>query len=250
MGGFSFVDIYATKGLEYLIVIGFLATFVLFCRYLALRNGETAEASHPAEFIEWFRVPGEFLYHQGHGWAKAGNEGVVTVGLDDFAQKLVGKVDFIDLPSVGSRLAQGEKGWVLRAGAQAIPMLSPLDGEVVAVNEEAARSPEIVNEDPFGKGWLLKVRPARLAANRTNLLKGRLARKWTEEALHGLRHTMGGNLGPLHQDGGTTLPVHQKEGAAVLGIARAMYGEGWATKVREQFLTEGTAGGPSISPTS
>jgi len=241
MEGFSFVDIYATKGIEYLIVIGFLATFVFFCRYVALRGGESREAGRTAEFVEWFRVPGEFLFHQGHGWAKAGNEGVVSVGLDDFAQKLVGKVDSIDLPPVGSRLAQGEKGWVLRAGAQAIPMLSPLDGEVVAVNEEAARSPGIVNEDPFGKGWLLKIRPARLAANRTNLLKGRLARRWTEEALHGLRHTMGGNLGPLYQDGGTTLPVYQDGGVAVVGIARAMYGEGWETKVREQFLTNGTA---------
>jgi len=163
----------------------------------------------------------------------------VSVGLDDFAQKLVGKVDSIDLPSVGSRLIQGEKGWVLRAGDQAIPMLSPLDGEVVAVNEEAARSPEIVHEDPYGKGWLLKVRPARLAANRTNLLTGRLAKKWTDEALYGLRYTMGGNLGPLYQDGGTTLVVYQHGGAATTISARAMYGEDWATKVRELFFTEG-----------
>src|SRR4030065_434149 len=77
----------------------------------------------------------------GYGRVKAGNEGVVTVGLDDFAQKLVGKVDFIDLPSVGSRLAQGEKGWVLRAGAQAIPMLSPLDGGGGGGDGGTARSP-------------------------------------------------------------------------------------------------------------
>jgi glycine cleavage system H protein len=239
MGGFSFVDIYATKGIEYLIVIGFLALFVCFCWYIALRGGEPEEEP-TADFVERFRVPGEFLFHQGHGWAKAGNDSVVSVGLDDFAQKLVGKVDMIDLPPVGSRLAQGEKGWVLRAGAQAIPMLSPLDGEVVAVNEEASRSPEIVQEDPYGKGWLLKVRPERLAANRTNLLTGSLAQRWTEEALHGLRHTMGGNLGPLYQDGGTTLVVYQHGGAATTVSARAMYGEDWATKVREQFFTEGT----------
>jgi glycine cleavage system H protein len=239
MGGFSFVDIYATKGIEYLIVIGFLASFMFFCSYLALRSGETEEESPATEFVEKFRVPGEFLFHQGHGWAKSGNDGVVSVGLDDFAQKLVGKVDSIDLPPLGSMLAQGEKGWVLRAGDQAIPMLSPLDGEVMAVNEEAAHSPEIVHEDPYGKGWLLKVRPARLAANRTNLLTGPLAKRWMDEALHGLRHTMGGNLGPLYQDGGTTLVVYQHGGAATTISARAMYGEDWATKVREQFLTEG-----------
>jgi glycine cleavage system H protein len=239
MGGFSFVDIYATKGIEYLIVIGFLALFVCFCWYIAIRGGESGKERLAPEFVERFRVPREFLFHQGHGWANAGNDGVVSVGLDDFAQKLVGKVDSIVLPSVGSRLAQGEKGWVLRAGAHAIPMLSPLDGEVVAVNAEAARSPEIVHEDPYGKGWLLKVRPARLAANRTNLLAGHLAQRWMEEALDGLRHTMGGNLGPLYQDGGTTLVVYQHGGAATTISARAMYGEDWATKVREQFLTEG-----------
>lgn len=239
MEGFSFVDIYATKGIEYLIVIGFLASFVFFCRYVALRTVERAGAERrPAEFVEWFRVPGEFQFHQGHGWVRAGSEGVATVGLDDFAQKLVGRVDSIDLPPVGSRVAQGEKGWELRIGSRSIPMLCPLDGEVVAVNEEAARSPEIVNEDPFGKGWLLKVRPDRLAANRTNLFRGRLARRWMEETLHGLRITMGEGLGPLYQDGGTTLPVHQDGGAPVQGIARALYGTDWEPKVREHFLTD------------
>lgn len=241
MEGFSFVDIYATKGIEYLIVIGFLATFVFFCRYLALRNEEPGSRSGPVEFVEWFRVPGDFHFHQGHGWVKTGEDNVARLGIDDFAQKLVGKVDSIDLPPVGSRLSQGEKGWVLTADSRAIPMLSPIDGEVIARNEEAVRSPEIVNEDPFGKGWLLKVRPVRLAANRTGLLSGRLARRWTEEALHGLRLTMGGSLGPLYQDGGSTLPLHQDGGSPVAGIARALYGEDWVKKVKEHFHTDGTA---------
>jgi glycine cleavage system H lipoate-binding protein len=235
MEGFSFVDIYATKGIEYLIVIGFLATFVFFCRYLVLRTGESGEGSTPSEVVEWFRVPGELHFHQGHSWAMEGRDGVASVGLDDFAQKLVGRVESVDLPPVGSRLAQGEKGWILRVGSRGIPMLSPLDGEVVAINEEAVRSPEIVNEDPFGKGWLLKVRP------RTNLLSGRLAMRWTEETLHGLRLTMGGSLGPLYQDGGTTLPVHQDGGTPVTGIARALYGEEWEAKVKEHFLTDSVA---------
>ena len=236
---FHFVDIYATKGIEYLIVIGFLATFVFFCRYLVIRGEEARPERRVPEFVEWFRVPGGLSYHQGHGWAKAGDDGTASVGLDDFAQKLVGRVESLELPPVGSRLAQGEKGWVLHADSRAIPMLSPLDGEVVAVNDEALRSPEIINEDPFGKGWLLKIRPDRLAANRTNLLSGRLARKWTEEALHGLRHAMGGSLGPLYQDGGTTLPAYQNGGAAVAGIARALYGEDWDVQVKEYFLTKG-----------
>ncbi len=241
MEGFRFVDIYATKGIEYLIIIGFLATFVFFCRYLSLRTKEPGPARGSVEHVEWFRVPGEFHFHQGHGWVKTGEENVARVGIDDFAQKLVGRVYAIDLPPVGSRLSQGEKGWVLTADSRTIPMLSPIDGEIVAVNKEALRSPEIVNEDPFGKGWLLMVRPERLAANRTGLLSGRLARRWMEETLHGLRLTMGGNLGPLYQDGGSTLPVHQDGGSPVRGIARALYGEDWVRKVSEHFHTDGMA---------
>jgi len=232
---FRYVDIYATKGIEYLIVIGFLASFVFFCRYLALRGGEPGGGRLRSEVVEWFRVPGGIHFHQGHGWVKAGADGTASVGLDDFAQKLVGRVESLELPPVGSRLTQGEKGWVLHADSRAIPMLSPLDGEVVAVNDDALRSPEIVNEDPFGKGWLLKVRPERLAANRTNLLSGRLARRWTEEALHGLRLTMGGNLGPLYQDGG--LPI-QDGGVPVAGIARALAGDQREELLRRLFLTE------------
>jgi glycine cleavage system H protein len=241
MEGFSFVDIYATKGIEYLIVIGFLATFVFFCRYLVLRTGISGAEGGSAELVEWFRVPGEYHFHQGHSWAKEGRDGVASVGLDDFAQKLVGKMESVDLPPIGSRLVQGEKGWILRVDSRDIPMLSPLDGEVVAINEEAVRSPEIVNEDPFGKGWLLKIRPDRFAANRTSLLSGRLAMRWTEEVLHGLRVTMGGSLGPVSQDGGTTLPVHQDGGTPVTGIAPALYGEEWEAKVKEHFLTDSIA---------
>ena len=103
-------------------------------------------------------------------------ERLVKVGLDDFAQKLIGKVDAIDLPAVGSRLTQGDKGWSLMVDSAEIPMLSPVDGEVVAVNQEVLRSPEILSRDPYGAGWLLKVKSDRLAADTRNLLSGKMAR--------------------------------------------------------------------------
>jgi glycine cleavage system H protein len=231
---FRYVDIYATKGIEYLIVIGFLAMFVFFCRYLAAGSGEAGGGRHP-EIVEWFRVPEGLHFHQGHSWMKDENGSTVRVGIDDFAQKLVGKVDAVDLPEPGTWLAQGEEGWALRAHAAEIPMLSPVDGEVVAVNPAVLRSPELANRDPFGDGWLLKIRPSRLASNRKNLLSGNLARRWVEAALHELRVRSGGGLGALYQDGG--LPI-QDGGMPVSGIARALDGEHWEAIVRRHFLTE------------
>lgn len=231
---FRYVDIYATKGIEYLIVIGFLAMFVFFCRYLSARTGETAGPRNP-EVIEWFRVPEGLHFHRGHSWMKEEDGAVVRIGLDDFAQKLVGTLTSIDLPRAGTWLAQGEKGWTLRVDSTPVPMLSPVDGEIVSVNPGVLLSPERANRDPYGDGWLLTVRPSRLASNRTNLLSGNLARRWIEEALHGLRVHSGRALGALYQDGG--LPI-QDGGLPVTGIARALDGEHWEELVRRHFLTE------------
>ncbi|MBP2689932.1 MAG: glycine cleavage H-protein [Deltaproteobacteria bacterium] len=150
MEGIRFIDIYATKGIEYLIVISFLAAFVLFCRYMYRPREEGTAAKVAPSSVTRFRVPEGLFYHQGHGWLRPEPGSVGVVGLDDFAQKLIGKIDAVELPPVGSRLAQGDRGWSLVVDAVPIPMLSPVAGEVVEVNPEVLRSPEILREDPYG----------------------------------------------------------------------------------------------------
>ncbi|MCX6544794.1 MAG: glycine cleavage system protein H [Acidobacteria bacterium] len=228
MEGVRFIDIYATKGIEYLIVISFLAAFVLFCRYIDQPSQERAVPRAAPEHVTRFRVPAGLFYHQGHGWLRPEPSSIGVVGLDDFAQKLVGKVDAIELPAVGSRLAQGEMGWSLMVDSVHIPMLSPVAGEVVEVNREVLQCPEIVHQDPYGKGWLLKVKPSSVASNTRNLLSGKLARIWMEDALDKLCPLDGGSLGPLLQDGG--LPLS--------GMARIIDPEHWDTLARTHLLTD------------
>ncbi|MBI5419917.1 MAG: glycine cleavage system protein H [Deltaproteobacteria bacterium] len=229
MEGIRFIDIYATKGIEYLIVIAFLAAFVLFCRYL-YRPRETAAGTRIApENITRFRVPEGLFYHQGHSWLRPEPGSIGVVGLDDFAQKLVGRMDSIELPGVGFRMAQGDKAWDLIVDSVYLPMLSPVDGEVVAVNQEVLRSPDILRQDPYGKGWLLKVKSDRIAADTRNLLSGKLARAWMENALDKLQPINPENLGPVMADGG--LPIE--------GIARAIGGDKWDEVARTHLLTDG-----------
>jgi glycine cleavage system H lipoate-binding protein len=237
MEGFSYVDIFATKGIEYIIVMVFLAGFVYFSRYLAHRAPVPGTApARPASFVEYFRVPDGYLFHQGHTWMKPEDDRLVSVGMDDFAQKLVGKVDAVRLPDPGSQLTQGEKGWTLTVDSRIVPMISPVDGEVVAVNREAIRNPDLLRQDPFGRGWLLKVKAARIASNRRNLLSEQMARRWMSNVLERLRGDMGKaaaregpSLGTVYQDGGT--PIH--------GIARALAGERWEEMAKGYFLTDG-----------
>jgi glycine cleavage system H lipoate-binding protein len=234
MEGFSLVDIYSTKGIEYLIAAVFFFGFLALQRYIltsAPGRGKTqgALSGLPA----WFRVPEGYGFHQGHTWMKVDlmspdRQRLVKVGLDDFAQKLLGKVDAVELPAVGSRLTQGDKGWSLTIDSKSIPMLSPVDGEVVAVNPEVLRFPGILSRDPYGAGWLLKVKSDRIAADTRNLLSGKVARAWMEtslENLHPIRHEA---LGPVLQDGG--LPVD--------GIARVLGGDQWADLAKTHLLTD------------
>ena len=234
MEGFSLVDIYSTKGIEYLIAAVFFFGFLALQRYiLTSAPGREKTPEWHAGLPAWFRVPEGYGFHQGHSWMKVDlispdRRRLVKVGLDDFAQKLIGKVDAVVLPAVGSRLTQGDKGWSLMVDSEAIPMLSPVDGEVVAVNEEVLRYPGILNRDPYGDGWLLKVKSDRIAADTRNLLSGKMARAWMEtslENLHPIRHEA---LGPVLQDGG--LPLD--------GIARILGGDQWADLAKTHLLTD------------
>ena len=228
MEGIRFIDIYATKGIEYLIVIAFLAVFVLFCRYL-YRPRVSAGARIAPESTARFRIPEGLFYHQGHSWLRPEPGSIGVVGMDDFAQKLIGRVDAVQLPPVGFRMAEGEEAWNLVVDSVPIPMLSPVDGEVVAVNQEVLRSPEILRQDPYGKGWLLKVKSGRIGAVTRNLLSGKLARAWMENSLERLQPVNPENLGPVLADGG----------APIEGIARALGGEEWVNLARTHLLTDG-----------
>jgi glycine cleavage system H lipoate-binding protein len=224
-------DLFATKGAEYLLVIGFLIALIVYWRFLARPVRSLTEVAPGREAVagpsRWFSLPRQLFYHPGHSWAFPGPDGLVTVGIDDFAQKLMGKATAVDLPQVGQQVEQGERGVGFCVHDGAIDLLSPVDGEVVALNEELTGSPDLVNEDPYGRGWLMKIRPTRLKPNLTSLLSERLATAWMETSEAALRHRIYGDLGIVMQDGGTP----------VTGIARSMSEDNWEEMVREFLLT-------------
>jgi len=229
MEGIRFIDIYATKGIEYLIVIAFLVAFAVFVHYLFRARASAARAPLPDRLTR-FRVPEGFFFHLGHGWLRPETATVGTIGADDFAQKLVGKVDAVQLPAVGTKLEQGAKAWSLVVDSDAIPMLSPVSGEVVEVNREVVRSPALLRDDPYGKGWLVRVRSPRLEVETHNLLRGKVARAWMEETLEEL-HAVPHTVGAVMQDGGLVVD----------GIAQALGGENWRVVAREYLHCDESA---------
>ena len=230
MEGFTYTDPFATKGIEYLLVIGFLLVLVPFWRFLRVpaRAGMEVVRRAMASVAQWFSIPEGLYYHQGHSWVIPQGAELVKVGVDDFAQRLVGNTNKISLPKIGSRIEQGDVGWKLGIDTKTIDMLSPVTGNVVAVNKDIVRNPTLINQDPYGKGWLMMVKPENQRSTVKNLLTGKLATAWMEKTADTLREQMGGELGVMYQDGG--LPVS--------GIAKALSPDGWDKMAREFLLTQ------------
>jgi glycine cleavage system H lipoate-binding protein len=178
--------------------------------------------------IEYLMAMGvKVYYHRGHSWVIPEGGDAVRVGIDDFSQKLVGKIDAIKCPPVGSRVTQGEKTWTLFVNSKSIDMVSPVDGEIIDVNERLLSSPDSIVKDPYGQSWLMKVQVPQLSANLKNLLFGGAARKWMEEVSENLRSRTEYAIGPVCQDGGVL----------VEGIARNLDRDRWDEIAREYFLT-------------
>lgn len=222
---------FATKGAEYLWVIAFLAALVAFSRALLGRVRPAPGLSYAPLAANapsrWFDLPGDVYYHPGHSWALPEGGDVVRIGMDDFAQKLLGRPSAVDLPEVGTRLEPGEQGCQIEVDERPFGLLVPVGGEVVARNEAVLRDPELINRDPYGQGWLIEVRGPRVGSGLRALLRGDLARAWLSASERALFERMPSEVGLVMQDGG--IPVS--------GIARALSPRDWERIAGEFLLT-------------
>lgn len=154
--------------------------------FLSASAGAPAVGSPPDVEVFGFPTPSDRLYHRGHTWVRPEPDGTVTVGLDAFAARLIGKPDQVILPDAGTWLVVNGTAWRVRKGKAEARILSPVDGEVVAQGEEAG-------------DWILRVRPAGELLDNRHLLKNGEIRPWIVREMERLQ-------GVLSRDpGGTSL---------------------------------------------
>lgn len=103
-------------------------------------------------------LPANLRYAASHEWVLDHQDGTVTVGITDHAQQALGDVVFVELPEVGQSLSKGKEFGVIESVKAASDLYSPVDGEVIEVNEALEDAPETVNEAPYEGGWIMKVR--------------------------------------------------------------------------------------------
>ena len=101
-------------------------------------------------------IPNDLLYTEEHEWVRLIDD-VATVGITDYAQQSLGDVTFVDLPQPGDSFAQGDTFGVVESVKAASDLFMPLSGEIIEINEDLEEAPELVNNDPYGRAWMIKV---------------------------------------------------------------------------------------------
>jgi glycine cleavage system H lipoate-binding protein len=199
-----------------ILVLATFAVFVCADYYLHHRRPQPVLAKEipmaardipaPLQLVGGYDLPANFAYHPGHAWALRESPKLVRVGLDDFAARLLGDIEQVELPARGRWLRQGEKGWYLIRRGHRFEMLSPIEGEVVEVNPRVVEDPSLLQKDPYGVGWLVAVNAPAANGNMKNLMRGRLAQHWMEESGQALRQHIDPHTGMHLQDGGRVIP--------------------------------------------
>ena len=105
------------------------------------------------------KVPHDLRFLKSHEWARLETDGTVTVGISDHAQQALGDLVFVEAPEAGRRVAAGEAIAVVESVKAASDVYSPVSGEIVAGNADLGSRPELINQDPYGAGWIMRIRP-------------------------------------------------------------------------------------------
>lgn len=144
------------------------------------------EAYHTGSFFEpmamvdisGFVLAADYYYHPCHTWARCEYGGLIRVGMDDFAWKLLGFLTELRLPEIGARIEAHFPGWTVRREEKIAPITSPVKGIVVARNYRAMKMPDEAKRDPYGEGWLLMIEPEKAVRSLDTLLDFSQAKAW------------------------------------------------------------------------
>lgn len=174
------------------------------------------------------QFPKDVYYHNGHAWVKLEEDNRVKVGLDDFTQQVMGDIEDIEIPPLGSQLNQGEVAWKVRQGKRKLGQLAPLGGTVVELNEELIKDPSLANRSPYEKGWVLKIQPKALKQEMPALMDSFQFRVAFDQLKAKLRSSFNNEaLGMVYGDGEVV----------VRGVAGKLEEGWWKILVNQLFHT-------------
>lgn len=133
--------------------------------------------------VREYEMPDELYYHEDHTWVEVQDDGNVRVGLNDWTQAAAGDITYIDLPFEGDDVEAGETCGKIQSSKWVGKLVAPISGEIVEVNEELENDATLINQSPYGDGWVMLIEPSELEDDLENLMQGDDAAEWLESEI-------------------------------------------------------------------
>ncbi len=196
MDGFSYNNIFETKGIEYIIIIAFLLMIIPFWviinRQVSLKSQIRNAIGTLSESL--LKIPKGLFFNKNHTWAHLGKSGVAEVGIDDFLLHVTGDVKFTGMKEPGSFIRKGEVIAVIDHNGKVLKIYSPISGRVEKINGLLTEDPSAVNEDPYERGWICKIKPERWIEETDTYYLADEALAWTKAELQRFKDFMAGSV--------------------------------------------------------
>jgi glycine cleavage system H protein len=197
MDGFSYTNIFETKGIEYLIIIAFL---VLIIPFWVLINRKSAIVSRIKSTVgvltaSVLRIPEGLYFNRNHTWAFLERNGLVKLGIDDFLLHVTGDLKLQAIYRDGDVIKKGDLIMMAESGEKVLRIYSPVSGTVAGINSMLAENSSELTEDPYNNGWVYKIRPSNWKAETSSLLIAEEAISWTRKELEKFRDFLAQSMG-------------------------------------------------------
>lgn len=128
--------------------------------------------------IEGYEMPEELYYHKEHAWARVEDDGRVKVGMNDFFQSAAGDINYVDLPFEGDEIEQDQTCGKLQSAKWIAKLDAPVAGVIAEVNSDLEDDATLINQDPYGRGWIAIIEPSNLEADLAKLYHGEKVAEW------------------------------------------------------------------------
>jgi len=185
MDGFSYTDIFATKGIEYLVVISFLLLLIPFWMILGKESVITTKVRKIFSSLSFnvLKIPQGLFYSKNHTWMFMEKSGVAKVGLDDLLLHLTGEVNCLFSKNDGEMIRKGDRFIELIQDGKLLRINSPVTGTIMGVNTTLSQNPALMINDPYGNGWIYRIKPSNWSADVQACFFAEQATQWSAKEL-------------------------------------------------------------------
>ncbi|MEI7983858.1 MAG: glycine cleavage system protein H [Bacteroidota bacterium] len=192
MDGFTYTNIFETKGIEYLAILAFFAILIPFWILLNKQVKITKQIQRMMGVLSSHvsKIPQGLFFSKNHTWTHLQQSGNATVGLDDLFLHITGAITFTHLRKPGENIQKGELLTEVDQQGKILKIFSPISGKIVATNSLLIENPQISSDDPYGKGWIYKIKPTNWIAETNSCYLAEDATYWSKTELERFKDFM------------------------------------------------------------